>query len=123
MSSAGLWLTPSVELEKTITVGARRATSAASCRAPRRQPRRVVVAGDLADRLRGEVDEPLVERDRVDLPDLLPLDLDALLGGDPVRGGLDVGEHVAQLLGLERALVERDLAVLVDDRRDARARR
>ena len=60
-----------------------------------------------------------VERDRVDLPDPFPLDLDAVLVGDAVGGGLHVREHVAQLLGLERALVERHLAALVDDRGDA----
>src|SRR5581483_73719 len=44
---------------------------------PRRQP--VRPPGDLADRLVGEADERLVEQDRLDVPDALPVDVDVLL--------------------------------------------
>ncbi len=63
---------------KSITVGMpARETSAASWSGP--LGRRCDVPGDLADRLVGELDQLLVEQDRLDLPDPLPLDLDVLL--------------------------------------------
>src|SRR3954463_7509190 len=95
---------------KTITVGARRATSAASCRAPdgSRGGSSSPVISPIAWAARstsrssnggGGAGGPFVERDRVDLPDPLPAHLDALFCGDPVGGGLHVGEHVRELLG------------------------
>src|SRR3954462_14867007 len=79
-------------------------------------------AGDLTYRLVGELQQPLVERDRLDRPDLLPLDLDALLVGEPPGCGLGVAQHPAQPRRVEVTLVEQALGGLDDRRDDARLR-
>ena len=74
-------------------------------------------AGDLADRLVAEPDERLVEEDRLDRPDPLPLDVDGLLGGEALARGLRVGEHRTEPGGVEMTLVE-ELLGRLDDRGD-----
>ena len=83
-------------------------------RAARQPVRR---ARDFPDRLVGELDQPLVEEDRLDVPDPLPLDLDVLFLGKPPRGCLRVAQHLRQLDGVEMPLVEQALGGL-DDRGD-----
>jgi hypothetical protein len=84
-----------------------------------RQP--VRGAGDFADHGVGHVDELGVERDRLDLPDALPRDLAALVRRDPLAVLLRRGEHVGKHVGVQRALVERELARSVERGDDPRA--
>ena len=119
VSSSFAWLMPFVDEEKIITVGTPvRATSAASCRGPDGQP--AVGAGDLADRRAGDVDQALVERDRLDPPDLLDLHRAALLGGEPLGGREELGLHRRQRGGVEVALVDQYLGAARHGRDDAR---
>src|SRR6266508_370369 len=74
-------------------------------------------AGDLLDRVLGEPDQLVVEEDRLDLPDPLPLDPDVLLVGDPLRNSLRSLEHRSERLGVQVPLVEQALGRL-DDRGD-----
>jgi hypothetical protein len=73
--------------------------------------------GHLLNRLVGELDQPLVEEDRLDVPDPLELDLDALLLCEPPATSLRILEQCGQLLGVEMALVE-ELLGRFDDGRD-----
>ena len=84
----------------------------------RRQP--VRRAGDLADRLVGELDQRVVEQDRLDVPDPLPLDLDVLLAREPLGRFLGHREHPRELRGVEVALVEQLLGRLDDGGDDPR---
>src|SRR4029450_8804911 len=92
---------------KTITVGVRaRALGAFVERAARKAVGR---AGDFLDRLVGELDQLVVEQDRLDVPNPLPVDVDIALCGE-AGSGLPRGlEHRGELLGLEVALVEQAL--------------
>jgi hypothetical protein len=71
-------------------------------------------AGDLAHRLVRELDELRVEEDRLDAPDLLPLDLDVLLGGEAPARLLGFGQHAGQLRRVQVPLIEEDGAGLDD---------
>src|SRR5581483_4321004 len=77
-------------------------------------------AGDLDDRLVGERDQPLVERDRLDAPDPLPLDVDVLLPREALARHARELEEARELRGVEMALVEELLRGLDDRRDDAR---
>src|SRR5581483_7440625 len=72
---------------------------------------------DLADRLVGELDQRLVEQDRLDLPDSLPVDLEVLLARDSLRRPLRLVEHRRERRRVEVTLVEQAFRRL-DDRRD-----
>ena len=81
--------------------GCRRARPRRRRAAGRRQP--VRRAGDLADRLVGELDQRLVEQDRLDAPDPLPLDLDVLLRRRSARDAASrVAEHRARAASASR---------------------
>ena len=69
------------------------------------------------DRLLAEAEQRVVEEDRLDRPDPLPLDLDRLLRGEALARCLRVGEHRRELRRVEVALVEQLLGGL-DDRGD-----
>src|SRR5512133_741010 len=84
---------------------------------PARKPMRR--AGDLPDRLVGELDQLVVEQDRLDVPDALPLNLDVLLARKTPRGGLGVAQHLRELHRVEVALVEQALRGLDYGRDDA----
>ena len=89
MSSSFVCERPRRLWTNSITVGTpARATSAASCSGP--LGRRCDLPRDLAHGLVGELDQRLVEQDRLDRPDPLPLDLDVLLLREPPRRGLGV---------------------------------
>src|SRR6266508_6174756 len=79
-------------------------------------------AGDLLDRLAGQLDQRLVEQDRLDVPDALPLDLDVLLLREAARRSLRVAQHLRKLCRVEVTLVEQTLGRLDDRRDDARFR-
>ena len=90
------------------------------------RPAREPVRGSrhLANRLVAEVDQRLVEEDRLDRPDPLPLDLDVLLGGEPLaRRPAPAASSSRQRCRVEVPLVEELLGRLDDRRDDARARR
>src|SRR5262245_55974576 len=72
------------------------------------------------DRLLGEPDERLVEEDRLDRPDALPLDVDRLLGREPLARGPSLREHRREPLRAQVALVEELLGRLDDRGHDAR---
>ena len=118
LSSALVWLTPPRLRTNSITAGSTRAISEASCSGPLGQ--RVASAGEAFDHVLGERDQLAVERDRLDREDRLPRHLAALLARRS-RGRLAAGgaEHGRQLAGVERPLVERQLAGAVEGRRDA----
>src|SRR5258706_6739231 len=75
------------------------------------------VARHLPDRFFGKLDQSLVEEDRLDTPDALPLDLDVLVACVLLRRALRFLEHAGELSGVEMALVEEAFRGL-DDRRD-----
>ena len=77
---------------------------------------------DLADRLVRELDQPVVEQDRLDRPDPLPLELQPLLLGKAVRGCLRVAQHLRERRRVEIALVEEAFRRLDDRGDDARLR-
>ena len=62
-----------------------------------------VGGGDVADffdGLCGEVDEVGVEGEGLDLPDFFPGDGDVFFGGDLVAGGLGLGVHLGEGVGV-----------------------
>src|SRR3984893_8437506 len=75
------------------------------------------VARDLAARFRGHLADPAVEKDRLDVPDPFPLDLDVLVARVLLRRALRLVEHAGQFRRVEMTLVEETLCGL-DDRRD-----
>src|SRR5207249_8888837 len=83
-----------------------------------REPMRA--ARDLADRLVGEADQRLVEEDRLDLPDALPVEVETLLLCESPRRFLCRSEHRGELPRVEMALVEQLLRRLDDRGHDAR---
>ncbi len=105
--------------EKIITVGISRAISAASWSGPLGI---AVSLPPLADRLLREADQPVVERDRRDRPEVLQLDRAALLGRRLLAGLVGLVEHRGELVGVEVALVEQHLGAAGDRRHHARAR-
>src|SRR5215218_2214732 len=82
----------------------------------RREP--VRLPRDLRDGLVGEPDQRLVERDRLDFPDPLPLDVDPFLLREPLRRLLRQREHPRELRRIEVTLVEQLLRGLDDRRHD-----
>src|SRR5262245_4751296 len=66
----------------------------------------VRVARDLCDRLLAETDQRLVEEDRLDRPDPLPLDVDVLLRRETLAGCTGFREHRCKPLRAQVALVE-----------------
>ena len=94
-----------------------RQTSAASCSGPARQA--VRHAANLPDRFVGQLDQLGVKRERLDLPELAPGDLDPLLGGDEPAGLPGLAVHGGQGAGVEVALIERHLGLAHDGRDDA----
>src|SRR5204863_7504066 len=82
-------------------------------RQPVRRPR------DLADRLVGKLDQGLVEEDRLDVPETLPLDFDVLLSREALRRLLRKREEAGELPGVEVPLVEQLLGGLDDGGDDA----
>jgi hypothetical protein len=98
---------------KTITVGTpARATSAASCSGPLGS-RCEVPAISRIDSV-GELDQLGVEKDRLDVPDPLPLDLDVLLGREPLGRLAREAEELRELVRVEVPLVEQLLRGLHD---------
>ena len=83
----------------------------------RRQPMRR--ARDLADRLVGELEQPVVEGDRLDRPDPLPLDLDVLLAANRSLASCASSSSRASFARVEVALVEQLLGRLDDGGDDA----
>jgi hypothetical protein len=77
-------------------------------------------ARDLSYRLVRELDQPVVERDRLDVPDALPGDLDVLLPREPLARLPRELEQAPELGGLEVTLVEQLLGRLDDGGDDAR---
>src|SRR5262245_17797981 len=69
---------------------------------------------ELLDRLLAEPDQGVVEEDRLDRPDALPLDLDRLLGREARTRALGLREHGRESLRTEVALVEELLGRLND---------
>ena len=82
----------------------------------------VRASGHLSDRLVGEFDEALIEQDRLDVPDPVPLDLDLLLAREVLGRPLRLLEHGRQLGRVEMTLVEEAFSRLDDRRDDARLR-
>src|SRR2546423_537949 len=80
----------------------------------------VGLAGDLADRLLGELDQAVVEQDRLDAPEPLPRDVYVLVARDPFRCLRRLGEHGGELRRVQVTLVEEALRGLDDRRDDAR---
>src|SRR5205823_10336587 len=72
---------------------------------------------DLAHGLVRELDQPRIERDRLDAPDPLPRDLDVLLAREPLARLTRERKQPRELAGVEVALVEQLLRPL-DDRGD-----
>ncbi len=64
------------------------------------------VARHFRDRRFGEFDQRVVEEDRLDAPDPLPLDLDVLVPRVLLRRTLRLVEHAGQLRRIEMTLVE-----------------
>ena len=121
MSSSFVCESPRRLWTNNITVGIpARATSAASWRGPLGS--RCEVPGHLLHGLVGELDELGVEEDRLDAPDLLPFDLDVLLGREPLARLLGLPEHRGELRRVEMALVEEHGAGLDDRGDDSRPR-
>ena len=79
-----------------------------------------VGARHLADGGGGDLDQALVEGDRLDAPDPVDLDRAALLGGEAFGGGGELGLHRCQHVGLQVALVDQDLGAAGDGRDHAR---
>ena len=103
----------------SITVGTpARDTSAASWSGP--DGSRCTVPATSSIDFVAEAEQRLVEEDRLDRPDPLPLDVDRLLGGEPLAGGLRLDQHRRELLRVEMALVEELLCRLDDGRHDPR---
>src|SRR5262245_18030415 len=74
----------------------------------RREPRRV--ARHLADRFRAQLDQVRIERTRIDPPQRAPLDRDVVVTRGILRRAPGVFEHLREDGGIERSLIERDLA-------------
>src|SRR4029450_12299212 len=74
-------------------------------------------AGDLLDRLVRELDQPVVEEDRLDVPDALELDVDPLLLCESPAALARVREQRREARRVQMALVEKLLRRL-DDRSD-----
>ena len=74
-------------------------------------------ARHLSDRLVRKTDQGLVEQDRLDAPDRVPLDVDPFIGGEAHRGILRGGEHAGKRRFVQMALVE-ELLGRLDDRGD-----
>ena len=111
MSSSLVWLRPLRLLTKSITVGMRRAISAASCKVRSAAGR---LSCYLVARLFRQGDQVFVEGDGLCAPQALPLDGDAFLGGDAGRRLLRGVEHAREHGRVERALVEGHLAPSVE---------
>ena len=104
VSSSFVWLRPFVEDEKIITVGTRRAISAASCSGPLGSWRSLPATSRQA--AGGRRHELVVERDRIDAPEVLELDRAALRLGGALGGRAHLGEHLGELAGSEVALID-----------------
>ena len=118
MSSSLVWLTPPRLLTKSITVGMTRAISAASCSGPLGSRWLVPATSRIASSARsirlasngiGSISQ--ICSQATSQPSSAAIRSDASLA---------VGEHVGEHVGVERALVERDLAGPVERGHDPR---
>ena len=115
VSSSLVWLRPRRLLTKSITVGMTRAISAASCSGPLGSRCEVPATSSITA---SAMSMSAVERDRLDLPDALPLTSQPSSAAIRSLRLLRLGEHVGEHVGVERALVERQLADAVERRDD-----
>src|SRR2546422_7968977 len=74
-------------------------------------------AGHFSDRFVRECNQSVVEEDRLDVPDPLPLDADVLVACVLLRRTLRLVEHGCELRRIEMPLIEEALCRL-DDRSD-----